>query len=102
MQQLDQTLVLLDASKPAVMDFVNDDEVPQKKFRVCRWFNAWKYADEEQLLVALVRVIVQAMADDDIVSKVIGKLLDPKYPRRDVVNTVLSWFSIKVGDATLD
>ena len=68
-------------------------------FRPCRtvWFNAWKYADEDALLVALVRVIVQAMADDDIVSQVLGKLLDPSYPRRDVVNTVLSWFSVNLG-----
>ena len=28
----------------------------------------------------------------------LGKLLDPSYPRRDVVGTVLGWFSVKVGD----
>jgi hypothetical protein len=99
-RMLDQTEVLYDDTKPAILDFCNSRENPQAKFRPCRtvWFNAWKYADEEQLLVALIRVIVQEMAGDDIVSKVLGKLLDLSYPRRDVVDTVLGWFSIKVGD----
>jgi formylglycine-generating enzyme required for sulfatase activity len=99
-RQLDQTVVLLDPTKPALLDFVNEDEVPQKRFRACRtvWFNAWKYADEEQLLVALVRVIVQEMFKDDFVSKSAAVLLEPFTPRRDVINTVLGWFSIKVGD----
>ncbi len=85
-------------------EFINDTENPQKDYRACRtvWFNAWKYADEDELLVALVRVIVQTMADDGIVNKVIGKLLDPAYPRRDVVGTVLSWFSIKVADVGVE
>jgi hypothetical protein len=95
--QLDQTACLLERDKPEKLDFVNPKESPGTQFRVCRtvWFNAWKYADEDTLLVALVRVIVQTMASDDLVSQVIAKLLDPSYPRRDVVNTVLSWFSIK-------
>jgi len=98
-RQLDQTICLLDKQKPARMEFVNPDEVPEQLFRVCRtvWFNAWKYADEDELLVALYRVIVQTMAQDGMVNKVIGKLLDATYPRRDVVNTVLSWFSLKAG-----
>lgn len=93
-----QTEVLYDSSKPAVLDFCNGEEDPQDLFRPCRvvWFNAWKYADEEKLLVAFIRVIVQEMAKDDIVTKLLGKLLDPSYPRRDVINTVLSWFSVKV------
>lgn len=99
-RMLAQTEALYDSTKPAILDFCNEEENPQAQFRPCRtvWFNAWKYADEEQLLVALIRVIVQEMARDDIVSKVMGKLLDPSYPRRDVVGTVLGWFSIKVGD----
>ena len=99
-RMLSQTETLYEPGKPAVLEFCNGDENPQTQFRPCRtvWFNAWKYADEEQLLVALIRVIVQEMTRDDIVSKVLGKLLDPSYPRRDVVGTVLGWFSIKVGD----
>ncbi len=82
------------------VSFANDDD-ENKNFRRCRtvWFNAWKYADEDELLVALVRVIVQTMADDDAVSQILSKVLDPAYPRRDVVATVLSWFAIKLpGD----
>ena len=102
-RMLVQTNAIYDSKKPAILDICNDEENPQARFRPCRtiWFNAWKYADEEQLLVALIRVIVQEMAKDDIVSKVLAKLLDPSYPRRDVVNTVLSWFSIKVGDVNV-
>jgi formylglycine-generating enzyme required for sulfatase activity len=102
-RMLKQTDVLYDNTQPALLDFCNDEENPQARFRPCRtvWFNAWKYADEEKLLVALTRVIVQEMCQDDIVSKVLGKLLDPSYPRRDVVNTVLGWFSIKVGEAQI-
>jgi gamma-glutamyl hercynylcysteine S-oxide synthase len=105
-QQLDQTLVMLDQTKPALMDFVNDDEVPQQKFRVCRtaWFNAWKYADENELLVALVRVLVQEMYKDDFISKSAAAIFDPFKDRRDVIDTVLSWFSVKTpfGDITLN
>ncbi|MGC1378900.1 MAG: SUMF1/EgtB/PvdO family nonheme iron enzyme [Anaerolineales bacterium] len=98
---LKQTEVLNDPSKPALIDFVNEEELPQAQFRVCKtvWFNAWKYADEDELLVALVRVITQAMFADDFVSQSAAVLLEPFTPRRDVINTVLSWFSIKVGDA---
>ena len=99
-KMLEPTVVLADPTGASGLEFVNDNENPQAKYRLCRtvWFNAWKYADEDQLLVAMVRVILHAMSEDDIVSKVIGKLLDPTYPRRDVVNTVLSWFSIKAGN----
>lgn len=88
----------------AIYSFLGDNN--EGDFRQCRtvWFNAWKYADEDELLVALVRVMVQAMADDDAVSKVLGQLLDPTYPRRDVVNTVLGWFALKtpVGEVKLN
>lgn len=106
-RQLDRTLILLKRSEPALgIEFVNPDEYPEQKFRVCRtvWFNAWKYADEDELLVALIRKIVQTMAEDGSVMHAIkAKLNDPTYPRRDVLNTVLNWFSIKtpIGDIKL-
>jgi len=76
--------------------FVNPDD-ENATFRRCRtvWFNAWKYADEDALLVALVRVIVQTMYADDLVSKSLAAIFDPIPDRRDVINTVLSWFSLK-------
>ena len=102
-KMLDQTATLDDPTKPAVLDFANEAENPQAKFRVCKtvWFNAWKYADEEQLLVALVRVIVQTMFTDDLISKGAAALLEPFTDRRNVIDTVLGWFSIKVGNANI-
>ncbi|MBI3244471.1 MAG: SUMF1/EgtB/PvdO family nonheme iron enzyme [Chloroflexi bacterium] len=96
--KLDETQALKE--NLSKLSFANDDD-ENKNFRRCRtvWFNAWKYADEDELLVALVRVIVQTMSEDSIVSQVLSKLNDPAYPRRDVVATVLSWFAIKLpGD----
>jgi gamma-glutamyl hercynylcysteine S-oxide synthase len=96
-RQLDQTKTLLDEDKPALIDFVNPKENPKQQFRVCRtvWFNAWKYADEDALLVALVRRIVQEMYRDDWVSKSAAAIFDPFKDRRDVIDTVLRWFKIK-------
>ncbi|MBT3322118.1 MAG: hypothetical protein HN392_07505, partial [Anaerolineae bacterium] len=95
---LDETSVLRKKSEPAILEFVNSNESPQQLFRSCQtvWFNAWKYSDEDELLIALIRVILQEMSEDDIVSQAMGKLLDPTYPRRDIVDTVLNWFKIKI------
>lgn len=102
---LDETRALLDATQPASLSFVNPHEKPAD-YRVCRtvWFNAWKYADEEQLLVALVRRIVQEMFRDDFISKCAATVLEPFTPRRNVIDTVLGWFSIKTpfGDTNLN
>jgi formylglycine-generating enzyme required for sulfatase activity len=99
-RMLAQTEVFYDKSKPELMDFVGKEEEPRKLFRPCRtvWFNAWKYAGEEALLVALMRVIVREMFADDFVAKSAAALLEPFTPRRNVIETVLSWFSIKVMD----
>ncbi len=105
-RQLKQTRRLLDDTKPAVLEFANPNDSPHKDFRACRtvWFNAWKYANEDALLVALVRVIVQEMFRDDLISKLGAAFWEPFTPRRDVIETVLGWFSIKTpfGDAGLD
>ncbi len=96
---LDETAVLYDPAQPAVMQVCSSHENPQETFRPCRtvWFNAWKYNDEDALLVALIRRILQEMAADDWFSKAAAKVFDPTYPRRDVVNTVLGWFSLKLS-----
>ena len=95
---VDQTRILLHVEEPTLsITFANPDENPEQTFRVCRsvWFNAWKYADEDELLVALVRVIVQEMFRDDFISKGVAAILEPFTERRDVINTVLGWFQIK-------
>jgi len=65
--------------------FLRGDEAAQN-IRRCRtvWFNAWKYADENALLVALVRAILGEMARGDLNEKFWSKVLDKDYPRRDV------------------
>lgn len=65
-RMLDQTKVLLNPTSPALMEFVNADETPQKQFRPCRtvWFDAWKYGGEDQVLAALLRVILAEMQKD--------------------------------------
>ena len=48
--------------------FAHEEE---KDFRACKtvWFDAWKYNDEKELLVALVRVILHAMKRDGFINK---------------------------------
>lgn len=101
---LDDTAKLKSKKKKSEIEFLNTKENPKDSFRQCRtvWFNAWKYSDEDELLVALIRIVLQEMSQDTIVSKVFGKLLDPTYPRRDVVNTVLSWFKIKLPSVDVE
>lgn len=101
---LDATSKLKSKKKKSEIEFLNAKENPAESFRQCRtvWFNAWKYSDEDELLVALIRKILQEMSQDSIVTKVFSKLLDPTYPRRDVVNTVLSWFKIKLPSVDVE
>lgn len=101
---LDDTTKLKSKKKRSEVEFLNTKENPTDTFRQCRtvWFNAWKYSDEDELLVALIRIVLQEMSQDTIVSKVFGKLLDPTYPRRDVVSTVLSWFKIKLPSVDVE
>lgn len=70
------------------------------EFRRCRtvWFNAWKYADEESLLAALIRVILQEMASDDgLKGKLKAWAAEKNQERYDVIATFLSAFSFKFG-----
>lgn len=69
-------------------------------FRQCRtvWFNAWKYADEDSLLAALIRVILQAMANDEgLKGQLKAWAAEKNQERYDVVATFLSAFSFKFG-----
>jgi len=82
------------------ISFVNSLE-EAKHFRRCRtvWFNAWKYADENSLLAALVRAILAEMARGGFNDKLKSLLLDKASPRRDVLATFLSMFKFKLGEA---
>ena len=98
-EMLNQTRVLLDHEKDTLqISFANPEgETAELKFRVCRcvWFNAWKYANEDKLLIALVREIVKEMGRDDFISRCYKEIFNPIPARRDVLNTFLSWFKFK-------
>jgi formylglycine-generating enzyme required for sulfatase activity len=96
-QMLDKAGDQTDANK---VDFVSGEEKPWEKFRPCKtvWFDAWKYQDEDELLVALIRVILATMAQGNLGDKFWGKVLDKTHPRYNVIATLLSFFKFKVGD----
>jgi len=74
-------------------------EGEEKDFRNCKtvWFDAWKYNDEDELLVALVRVILQSMGRDGFINKVKAWLEDPKQKSYDVIGTFINAFQVSFG-----
>lgn len=71
----------------------------EKDFRVCKtvWFDAWKYNDEDKLLVALVRVILQTMQRDGFLNKLKAWLEDPTQKSYDVVAMFINAFEASFG-----
>ncbi len=69
-----------DLKDAARIAFVNPHETPELQFRVCRtvWFDAWKYSGEDQILAALLRVIVAEMQRGNFWDKVKAALTGPK------------------------
>ena len=61
------------------------------------WFDAWKYDDEDELLVALVRVILNAMRKDGFISKLKADWEDPEQPSYDFVGMLVDAFQISFG-----
>ena len=78
--------------------FANEGETA-KSFRRCRtvWFDAWKYNDEDELLVALVRVILNTMGQGNLGEQLWSEILDPTAPRYDVLATFLNMFKLSFG-----
>jgi len=78
--------------------FANQGETA-KSFRKCKtvWFDAWKYNDEDELLVALVRVILNTMGQGSFGEQLWSEVLDPVAPRYDVLATFLNMFKLKFG-----
>ncbi len=68
-------------------------------FRPCKtvWFDAWKYNDEAELLVALVRVLLTAMRNDGLISKIKAGLEDPQQPSYDIFAMLLNAFQVSFG-----
>lgn len=70
-----------------------------ENFRVCKtvWFDAWKYNDEDKLLVALVRVILQAMRHDGFMNKLKAWMEDPQQSSYDVMAMFINAFEASFG-----
>ncbi len=77
--------------------FANDSD--QEKFRECKtvWFDAWKYDDEDGLLVALVRVILNAMRDDGLLNKFKAAWENPEEDEVDFVSMFINAFQFTFG-----
>lgn len=74
-------------------------EGEEQKFRSCKtvWFDAWKYNEEAELLVALVRVILHAMKRDGFINKLRAWTEDPTQPSYDVFAMLLNSFEVSFG-----
>ena len=86
--RLDQTCEMEERAP----DFVNSQE-EVKGLRVCRtaWFNAWKYAgQQEAMFVALIEEILREMRRDGFINRLYANLSDPKQPGVRLPEAVLS------------
>jgi len=90
--------LLEETGKKQRPSFANENET-KNSFRSCKtvWFDAWKYNDEDKLLVALVRVILNTMGQGNVGEQLWGDILDPTTPRYDVLATFLNMFKLKFG-----
>ncbi|MFZ5904541.1 MAG: P-loop NTPase fold protein [Chloroflexota bacterium] len=92
--------VLLDRRDRKGKPFFANDGETVKDFRACRtvWFDAWKYNDEDELLVALVRAILYEMQNGDMKDKFkafLGKgEIEPTY---DFISMFINAFQLKFG-----
>jgi len=71
----------------------------KESFRRCKtvWFDAWKYNEEKELLVALVRVILQAMKKGRLMDKLNAWLEDPNQTSYDSVAMFINAFEVSFG-----
>ncbi len=78
--------------------FANPDE-SARNFRKCKtvWFEAWKYNDDNEILAALVRVILDTMHKDGLFATIQEKWEDPEQPRYDWAGMFLNAFQLKFG-----
>ena len=78
--------------------FANPDE-KSNSFRVCKtvWFDAWRYDDEDELLVALVRIILNSMRKDGLENKLKSLREDPNRPKYNWATMFLHAFQLNFG-----
>ncbi len=86
--------------KAPPVEFANQGEDVTAEFRTCKtvWFNAWKYSNENSLLVALIQAILATMSQENLKSNILSKILDPTKPRYDVLATFVNMFKLRFGD----
>lgn len=109
-RMLDQTRVLLDPTKPAEMEFVNGNEEVEMCFRPCRtvWFDAWKYGCEDQILAALLRVILAEMQKDGFWKWLLAQKEKEEFQWVNYIGDALiqfasaGTFTPKIGDYMVD
>ena len=96
--KLDETARLRGRRRVAGLSFAGDDDTAGD-FRRCHtvWFNAWKYGDQDSLLAALVREMLQAMAQQDLFQRLKAQVKDPSKDRFDVIATFLDAFKLNFG-----
>ncbi len=90
---------LLDAhDKKKLPPYANPDEQPVQ-FRPCKtvWFDAWKYDDEAEILVALVRVLLAEMKKGGLIKRIQATNEDPQQPKYDLLNMFINAFQFKFG-----
>ncbi len=68
-------------------------------FRQCKtvWFDAWKYTDGDELLVALTRVILTAMMGDGFKNRLNAWWEDPTQPSYEMAEMFVNAFQFKFG-----
>jgi formylglycine-generating enzyme required for sulfatase activity/tRNA A37 threonylcarbamoyladenosine biosynthesis protein TsaE len=96
---LQRMKTLLDTRDAKGRPFFANANEPADKFRTCKtvWFDAWKYSDEDELLVALVRVILNAMERGNLREQFWAEVLDKTAPHYDVLATFVNMFKVKFG-----
>lgn len=76
---LDQTISLKNETNPAKFGFLNPNELTNNRYRVCKtiWFNARRYANESEIIAALLRIIVRDFQKEHSWDALIEKIADP-------------------------
>lgn len=96
---LQRVKTLLETRDSKGLPFFASPGEKAQDFRTCKtvWFDAWKYNDEDELLVALVRVILTAMKQNGFIQRILAERNDPQKPKYDLIKMFLSAFQLKFG-----
>jgi iron(II)-dependent oxidoreductase len=82
------------------------DPAEYDAYRRCRtvWFNAWKYAHEKEIMVALVEAILRRMRDEGFIHELYASLTEPTRPHLRVAEAALSVLSqlLSLGQIEVD